>query len=111
MNASSPTSGAEAPSDAARLIRTGQTPSGPAPAAALLESAMAAVIGEAAAPVSLTLDYGVALDGGETVTVESWVERATRTLVFVHGRVLKDDGALAATGSAVFRRLEATAPA
>jgi hypothetical protein len=38
------------------------------------------------------------------------VERTTRTLVFAHGRVLKADGALAATGSAVFRRLGVSSP-
>lgn len=111
MNASSPTSSAAVSSAAAPLIHRAQAAAGPAPAAALLEPAMAGAIGEAAAPVSLTLDYGAPLIAGETVTVESWVERATRTLVFVHGRVLKGDGALAATGSAVFRKLDATAPA
>ena len=111
MNASSPTSRAAAPTAAAPLIHTAQAPAGPAPAAALLEPAMADAIGEPAAPVSLTLDYGAPLIAGETVTIESWVERATRTLVFVHGRVLKGDGALAATGSAVFRKLDATTPA
>jgi acyl-coenzyme A thioesterase PaaI-like protein len=111
MNASSPTSSAAPSTAAAPLIRTSQAPDGPAPAAALLEPAMAGAIGEAAAPVSLTLDYGAPLIAGETVTIESWVERATRTLVFVHGRVLKGDGALAATGSAVFRKLDLSAPA
>jgi len=111
MNASSPTSRAAAPTAAAPLIHTAQAPAGPAPAAALLEPAMGDAIGEPAAPVSLTLDYGAPLIAGETVTIESWVERATRTLVFVHGRVLKGDGALAATGSAVFRKLDLSAPA
>ena len=80
----------------------GQVPTGPGAAAALIEVALA--------PVSLTLDYGAPLQAGEAVTLEALVERTTRTLVFAHGRVLKADGALAASGSAVFRRLGVSSP-
>lgn len=93
-------------SPSAPTVSSGQVPAGPGAAAALLEAALAAVSGETLSPVSLTLDYGFPLQAGETVTLEAAVERATRTLVFAHGRVLKANGALAATGSAVFRRVE-----
>ncbi len=93
-------------SPSALTVTTGQAPAGPGAAATLLEVALAAISGEILSPVSLTVDYGVPLQSGEAVTLEAAVERSTRTLVFAHGRVLKADGALAATGSAVFRRAE-----
>lgn len=78
---------------------------GPAAAAALLEPLLREVAGEGALPVSLTLDYGAAVAAGEAVTVEAWIDRATRTLVFAYGRVLRrGDGALLVSGSALFRR-------
>lgn len=86
-------------------------PAAPAACAALLEPALARASGEDVAAVSLTLDYGAPVQAGEEVTVEAWIDRATRTLVFAHGRVVKADGALAASGSAVFRRAVATVPA
>ena len=82
-------------------------PTGPAPAAGLLEPALAQVAGEGAEPVSLTIDYGIAAAPGAPVNVEASVERATRTLVFAYGRVLAQDGAVLATGAAVFRRVNA----
>lgn len=94
------------PASASPPVRTaGQAPAGPGAAAALLEVALVAASGEDLAPVSLTLDYAAALTAGEAVILEAAIERTTRTLVFAHGRVLRADGALAATGSAVFRRL------
>ncbi|MGQ3016683.1 PaaI family thioesterase [Phenylobacterium sp.] len=99
------------PTSSSAPVRTaGQVPTGPGAAAALIEVALAAASGEALAPVSLTLDYGAPLQAGEAVTLEALVERTTRTLVFAHGRVLKADGALAASGSAVFRRLGVSSP-
>jgi acyl-coenzyme A thioesterase PaaI-like protein len=99
------------PASATAPVRTaGQAPAGPGAAAALIEVALAAASGEALAPVSLTLDYAAPLQAGEAVTLEAAVERTTRTLVFAHGRVLRADGALAATGSAVFRRLAVSSP-
>ncbi|CAN7574686.1 hypothetical protein LJR164_004129 [Phenylobacterium sp. LjRoot164] len=80
-------------------------PAGPAPAASLLEPALTQVAGEGAEPVSLTIDYGSAAAAGAVVNVEAGVERATRTLVFAYGRVLAQDGAVLATGAAVFRRI------
>lgn len=94
---------------APRQSRQVTAPPAPAAAAALLEASLAEVSGPSIAPVSLTLDYGAGMAPGEPVTVEAWVDRATRTLVFAHGRVVRADGSLAASGSAVFRRLEVEA--
>ena len=82
-------------------------PAGPAPAASLLEPALTQAAGEGAEPVSLTIDYGGPAAAGAGVRLEASVERATRTLVFTYGRVLAQDGAVLATGAAVFRRLNA----
>ncbi|MBA4795031.1 PaaI family thioesterase [Phenylobacterium sp.] len=88
-----------------------RVPDQPAACAVLLETALARASGEDVAAVSLTLDYGAPVAAGDEVTVEAWIDRATRTLVFAHGRVVKADGALAASGSAVFRRAVAATPA
>ena len=88
-----------------------RAPDQPAACAALLEPALARASGEDVVAVSLTLDYGAPVAAGEAVTVEAWIDRATRTLVFAHGRVMKAAGALAARGSAVFRRVAAGGPA
>jgi acyl-coenzyme A thioesterase PaaI-like protein len=82
-------------------------PEGPAAAAGLLEPALAQAAGDGAEPVSLTIDYGVAATPGARVSVEAGVDRATRTLVFAYGRVLSEEGAVLATGAAVFRRINA----
>lgn len=79
-------------------------PAGPAAAASLIETLLAAAAGPGAEPVSITLDYGVAGRAGAPVVVEAAVERATRTLVFVTARLLTADGTVLVTGSAVFRR-------
>ncbi len=84
-------------------------PGGPAPAATLLEPLLASAAGMGAEPVSLTLDYGRAVAAGAPVVAEAWIDRATRTLVFAHARLLAANGDLVASGSAVFRR-EAAAP-
>lgn len=82
-------------------------PDGPAAVARLLEPALAQAAGPDAEPVSLTLDYGLIVQPGVVVKVEAGVDRATRTLVFVYGRVLNGEGAVVATGAAVFRRVKA----
>ncbi|MFN3521104.1 MAG: PaaI family thioesterase [Phenylobacterium sp.] len=93
------------------LRRESRLPASPAAAAVLLEPALAEAAGADAAPVSLTLDYGAQVPGGAAVVVEAWIDRATRTLVFAHGRLLAADGAtLLASGSAVFRRGSPPAP-
>lgn len=80
-------------------------PDGPAAAARLLEPILAEAAGEGAVPVSLTLDYAASARAGEGVCVEAGLDRATRTLAFVYGRLLTKGGDVIATGSAVFRRV------
>lgn len=72
--------------------------------AGALERALAAVAadGRNVAPVSLTLDYGAGGDPAE-VAISASVDRATRSLVFVHGEALLPDGRRAASASGVFR--------
>lgn len=69
--------------------------------ATLLEDALRDVAGPAASPTSMTLDYGSAVGD---LTCRAWVERATRSLMFVQAEARNADGALAAAASAVFRR-------
>lgn len=80
-------------------------PEGPAAAARLLEPALAGAAGPDVEPVSLTIDYAAPAVPGTQVSVEAALDRATRTLAFVFGRVLSADGTVLATGSAVFRRV------
>lgn len=73
--------------------------------AGALQSALADAAGgdgRAVAPVSFTLDYGVEGDLAST-RVTARVDRATRSLVFVHGEALFADGRRAASASGVFR--------
>jgi len=69
-----------------------------------LERALAdaAADGRDVVPVSLTLDYGADGDPAE-VAVSARVDRATRSLVFVHGEAVLPDGRRAASASGVFR--------
>ena len=84
--------------------------------AALLEQALSEAAGVDAHPTSLTIDYGPSAEPGAATdgppTIRAWVERATRSLVFVQGEARRSDGGLAATAAGVFRRTatgEATA--
>lgn len=86
------------------LRREAAVPPGPTAVAMLLQPILAEAVGAGAEPVSLTVDYGARLAAGDSVTVEAWVDRATRTLVFAHARIVTGSGALGASGSAVFRR-------
>jgi acyl-coenzyme A thioesterase PaaI-like protein len=73
--------------------------------AGALERALAEAAGgdgRAVAPLSFTLDYGAAGDPARA-TVRARVDRATRSLVFVHGEAVFDDGRCAASASGVFR--------
>jgi len=72
--------------------------------AAALERALiaAAADGRDIVPVSLTLDYGVTGDP-DRLAITARVDRATRSLVFVHGEACLPDGRRAATASGVFR--------
>ena len=87
------------------LRREATLPDDAAAAAILLQPLLAQAAGADAHPVSLTLDYGVPVAPGAAVALEAWVDRATRTLVFAHGRLLTASGEVAASGSAVFRRV------
>ena len=80
-------------------------PDGPAAAARLLEPVLAEAAGAGVAPVSLTLDYAASARAGDVVSVEAGLDRATRTLAFVYGRLLTESGDVIATGAAVFRRV------
>ncbi|MDP1737411.1 MAG: hypothetical protein Q8L23_08220 [Caulobacter sp.] len=64
--------------------------------------AQAAADGRDLAPVSLTLDYGAGGDPAQA-TIVARVDRATRSLIFVHGEAVLPDGRRAASASAVFR--------
>ena len=75
--------------------------------AALLEQALREAAGAGAHPTSLTVDYGPAAGADSPATTRAWVERATRSLMFVQGEARRPDGALAATGAGVFRRTAA----
>ncbi|ATQ41202.1 PaaI family thioesterase [Caulobacter mirabilis] len=58
--------------------------------------------GRPVSPVSFTLDYGAAGEIGEA-TFAARVDRATRSLVFVHGEAVLADGRRLASASGVFR--------
>lgn len=91
------------------LRKDAVTPAAPSAAASLLEAAFAEMLGAAAAPVSMTLDYGAPLEAGEMVRLEAQVDRQTRTLAFAHARIVRTrDEAVAATASAVYRRVVAS---
>ena len=73
--------------------------------AGALERALAEAAGgdgRPVAPVSFTLDYGVAGEAADA-SVSARVDRATKSLVFVHGEAVLADGRRAASASGVFR--------
>ncbi|HRD46721.1 MAG TPA: hypothetical protein PLF78_09585 [Caulobacter sp.] len=73
--------------------------------AGVLQAALADAAGgdgRPVAPVSFTLDYGVEGDPAHA-EVSARVDRATRSLVFVHGEAVFADGRRAASASGVFR--------
>lgn len=75
----------------------------------MLEPALSQAAGPCVEPVSLTIDFAAPAIAGTQVSVEAELERATRTLAFVFGRVLDSAGTVLATGSAVFRRVSQAA--
>lgn len=81
---------------------------GPSAAAAILQPLLAKLAGSGSDPVSLTLDFGAQFQVGESVLAEAWVDRATRSLIFAHGRITRPSAELVASGSAVFRRIAPT---
>lgn len=72
--------------------------------AGALERALtdAAADGRDVVPVSITLDYGAGGDPAEAV-LSARIDRATRSLIFVHGEAVMPDGRRAASASGVFR--------
>lgn len=72
--------------------------------AGALERALTDVAAEGRdiAPVSLTLDYGAGGDPADVV-LSARIDRATRSLIFVHGEAVLPDGRRAASASGVFR--------
>lgn len=74
--------------------------------AALLEDALRQIAGADAAPTSMTIDYGSGAPASTTPPskVGAWIERSTRSLMFVQAEVRAEDGSPVAIASAVFRR-------
>ncbi len=72
--------------------------------AALLEDALRQIAGADAAPTSMTIDYGSA---APAFTTKAWIERSTRSLMFVQAEAQAEDGSPVAIASAVFRRVAA----
>ena len=70
-------------------------------AAALLEDALREIAGPDAQPTSMTVDYGAAAG---PFSARAWVERSTRSLIFVQAEARTEQGTLVAAASAVFRR-------
>lgn len=75
----------------------------PGEAAALLEPLLLATGGPGTKLLSVTFDYGPAPGAAGPAVAEAWIERTTRSLVFVHGRLAAADGAVLVTCSAVLR--------
>lgn len=71
--------------------------------AAQLESVLRKAAGEEASLTSMMVDYGAGGVSGD-LEPKGWVERATRSLVFVQAELRRADGGLAASASAIFRR-------
>lgn len=74
------------------------------PHAAEVEAALKNLVGADLPPVTLTLDYGAGAQG--RLSVRANIDRTTRTLVFARAEVVADDGTVALSASAVFRRPE-----
>ena len=72
--------------------------------AGALERALtdAAADGRDVLPVSITLDYGAGGDPDQAV-LNARIDRATKSLIFVHGEAIMPDGRRAASASGVFR--------
>ncbi|HYD45583.1 MAG TPA: hypothetical protein VEA79_10025 [Phenylobacterium sp.] len=72
------------------------------PHAAALEAALKDLVGADLPPVTVTLDYGSGATGA--VTVQATIDRTTRTLVFARAEAVGENGMLALSASAVFRK-------
>lgn len=74
--------------------------------AGLLEGAQraAAARPEPLIAVTQSIEFGPCVAAGEQLEVRSWVDRATRTMVFVQAELVRSEGgAVVATGSGVYR--------
>lgn len=88
----------------ATTLRQEATFSGqPGEAAGLLEPLLLAVGGPGTTLLSVTFDHGPAGATAGPAVAEAWTERATRSLVFAHGRLAGPDGAALVTCTAVLR--------
>lgn len=78
----------------------------PGAIAGLLETAQRAAAAERGPLVVVTqsIEFGPVTAAGDRLEVRSWVDRATRTLLFVQAELAHaDGGAVVATGSGVYR--------
>jgi hypothetical protein len=76
--------------------------------AAMLEDALREIAGADAAPTSMTIDYGsTAPSSAASPKAKAWIERSTRSLIFVQAEARAEDGSPVAIASAVFRRVTA----
>lgn len=71
--------------------------------ATAMEPALLEAAGPGASCVSISLEFARTPGPGALLHVEAWVERATRTLVFVAGEA-RAEGHAAGTASALFSR-------
>ncbi len=72
--------------------------------AAALAPHLSQAAGPSACPVSVALEFtGLHVDA-DALACRAWVERATRTLVFLGAEARTGEGALAGSATAVFRR-------
>lgn len=87
-----------------RVRQTAVLAEGPGAFAALLEPALlAAAARDDLAPVSVAIDYPAPARPGEALTVEAWVDRATRSLIFATAEARQADGQVVATAAGVLR--------
>jgi acyl-coenzyme A thioesterase PaaI-like protein len=82
----------------------------PGAVAGLLEGAQRAAAGphRTLIPVTQAVDFGPSLLAGENLVVTGWVDRETRTLVFVQSELRRvEGGPLVAAGTGVYRIITA----
>jgi acyl-CoA thioesterase FadM len=78
----------------------------PGAVAGLLEMAQKAAAEDRGPLIVVTqsIEFGPSTAAGDRLEVRSWVDRATRTLLFVQAELARPDGgAVVATGSGVYR--------
>ena len=92
---------------ALRIRREVRVPEGEPCGMGVLVTAMEPALLEAAGPgatcVSVSLEFAKPPQMGTVLTVEAWVERATRTLVFAAAEA-RSDGHASGVASAIFSR-------